>query len=163
MTGPQRPWTSGRSPSALPQLGGQSIVARADAVLAREVASWRAGQGTPRSGPTPAPGWQPSQDVSVTCAQPGQPVRWRLVIRNPGTEPWPLHLFVTDLLSERGGVIPRHEITFQPARCVLPAGGEATIEMHAQLPLQTLPGSYAGLVRASGLAAYSAVITCDVP
>ena len=163
MTGPQRPWTSGLSPAALPTLDGQSIVARADAILAREVASWRATRGSPSPRPMPAGAWQPSQDASVACGQPGQPVVWRLVLRNPMTEPLPLHLFVTDLLSERGGVIPRHEVTFRPARCVLPAGGEETIEMHAQLPLQTLPGSYAGLVRASGLAAYTAVIVCDVP
>jgi hypothetical protein len=101
----------------------------------------------------------------ITVGTPGLPgacCQWSLELENSSSRPVEVHLFATDFLSETGGLIPRYEVAFAPAALVIPPRSCGTVHMTLTPPLQTLPGSYAALVRARGLPAFRSIVVCDV-
>lgn len=104
----------------------------------------------------------PGEITVGTPTFPGARCAWVLELANAGPQSLEIILFVTDFLSETGGLIPRYAVVFAPASLVLSPGSTGTANMTLTLPLQTLPGSYAALVRARGLPAYRSIVVCDV-
>ena len=104
----------------------------------------------------------PGEITVGTPGLPGARCEWALELENPSPRPLEVNVFATDFLSETGGLIPRYEVAFAPAGLVIPPRSRGTVNMTLTLPLQTLPGSYAALVRARGLPAFRSIVVCDV-
>lgn len=70
--------------------------------------------------------------------------------------------YSSDLLSDSGGTIPSFALSFDPDMLNLGAGQQAVVTVQINVPPQTIPGAYSGLVQATGLSRVKAVITVDV-
>jgi len=103
----------------------------------------------------------PWQKAPVGVAA-GAPAQISLCVENQDDHPVEISLFPTDLRSDRGGVIPSQQISFDPPSRLLNPRESLPIKVSIALPLQTIPGSYSGLVQATGLPAVKAVITIEV-
>lgn len=92
----------------------------------------------------------------------GQSLAIPVTLENDQQQPVDVCLYSTDLLSDQGRSIPGHLVSFEPPSLVLGPGQKATVQANAVVPLQTVPGSYSGLVQAQGLSAGKTVLTVEV-
>lgn len=92
----------------------------------------------------------------------GQRLQVPLTVDNPLGRPLELGLYSTDLLSDAGRSIPAHLVSFDPPRLTLGPGERAGVTARIDVPLQTIPGAYSGLVQAVGLPASKTVITIEI-
>jgi hypothetical protein len=92
----------------------------------------------------------------------GQPLAVPIAIENDQPAPVDVSFYSTDLLNDQGRSIPAHLVSFEPPSLVLGPGQKATVQAKAAIPLQTVPGTYSGLVQTQGLSASKTVLTVEV-
>jgi hypothetical protein len=92
----------------------------------------------------------------------GQSLAVPVSIENDQPEPVDVCLYSTDLLSDQGRSIPGYLVSFEPPSLTLGPGQKAAVRANVAVPLQSVPGSYSGLVQAQGLSAAKTVLTVEV-
>jgi hypothetical protein len=92
----------------------------------------------------------------------GQSLAVPVAIENDQPGPVDVCLYSTDLLSDEGRSIPAHLVSFEPPSLTLGAGQKATVQAQVAVPLQSVPGTYSGLVQTQGLSAAKTVLTVEV-
>jgi hypothetical protein len=92
----------------------------------------------------------------------GRATTLSLQVENRENKPVQASFYSTDLLDEMGHEIPAHQVSFEPPTLTLRPGERATVNAKIDVPLQSVPGAYSGLVQAAGLPTSKAVITIDV-
>jgi hypothetical protein len=92
----------------------------------------------------------------------GQSLAVPVPIENDQKEPVDVCLYSTDLLSDEGRGIPGHLVSFEPPSLTLAPGQKTTVQAKVAVPLQSVPGTYSGLVQAQGLSAAKTVLTVEV-
>jgi hypothetical protein len=83
-------------------------------------------------------------------------------VENDQPQPVDVCLYSTDLLSDQGRSIPGHLVSFEPPSLVLAPGQKSTVQANVAVPLQSVPGTYSGLVQTQGLSAAKTVLTVEV-
>ena len=73
-----------------------------------------------------------------------------------------LSFYSTDLLSDNGGSIPSFAVSFDPPALDVGGAQQGVVTAKVNVPQQTIPGTYSGLVQAIGLPGAKAVITVEV-
>jgi hypothetical protein len=83
-------------------------------------------------------------------------------LHNDHTQPARLGLRCTDLTAESGQRIPARQLVFRPAEVELGPDEYTDIVLRIGIPQGTPPGTYSGLLTASGLPYLKAVVTLEV-
>jgi hypothetical protein len=94
---------------------------------------------------------------------PGAIASTALGLLNETAEPVAVVLRATSLLSQNGDELPARLVSFEPPSFVAPAHGEQPVKVVVRVPDSVRPGTYAGLVQASGLDRTRAVLVLEVP
>jgi len=81
---------------------------------------------------------------------------------NETAEPVAVVLRSTSLMSQNGDELPARLVSFEPPSFVAPARAEQPVKVVVRLPDSVRPGTYAGLVQATGLDRTRAVIVLEV-
>jgi hypothetical protein len=154
-------------PAALPELRQRALALVSDlfATLGAGAVPGALGGALPGAGPAALPlglpgGSLPWQVPASVAA--GQKALLPLSIENAGARPLDVGFYSTDLLSDAGRSIPGHQVSFDPPRLQLRPGERGKVTARIEVPLQTAPGAYSGLLQAAGLPASKSVITIDV-
>ena len=92
----------------------------------------------------------------------GQSLALPVSIQNDLQQPADVCLYSTDLLSDQGRSIPAYQVSFEPPSLTLAPGQRATVQARVAVPLQSIPGSYTGLVQTQGLSTAKSVLTIEV-
>lgn len=100
--------------------------------------------------------------VQATSVQPGAEARASVALANDDSEPAEATFYSTHLVSDFGYQIPSLHVSFAPRVLALPPNSEATLEVKIAVPMQTPRGSYAGLIRGTGLRQVKVVIAVEV-
>jgi hypothetical protein len=85
-----------------------------------------------------------------------------LAAENPSAMPVAVSFYSTDLLGDSGWTIPGHLVSFDPPRLLLASGQRAVVTARIDVPVQTAPGAYAGLVQVTGLPSQRVVLSIEV-
>jgi hypothetical protein len=123
-----------------------------------------------RAEPAPAPGTaaagRGAAAVPLACppaaVAAGRVATISLEAENTTAAPVSTGCYSTDLLGDAGWSIPGYLVSFDPPRLLLAPGQRAVITARIDVPLQTTPGAYAGLVQAIGLPAQKLVLSIEV-
>jgi hypothetical protein len=99
---------------------------------------------------------------SAGSAGAGQSLEIPVPIENDQQAPVDVCLYSTDLLSDQGRSIPGHLVSFEPPSLTLAPGQRATVQAKVAVPLQSIPGSYSGLVQTQGLETAKSVLTIEI-
>lgn len=85
-----------------------------------------------------------------------------LGVINDTHNPADIVLRVTNLVSGNGDEIPGRTVSFTPGHYRLPPGAEQPVKVEVQVPRETPPGTYSGLVQVAGLEGVRAVLVLKV-
>lgn len=129
--------------------------------------------GSPRAEPTTDAGDRANDD-DVNAVDPapvvgscmpvmaGTATQILIALCNEDATPACLSFLSTGLVGESGATISAANISFQPSRLDLQPGAHAELFVIVQVPSQTHPGVYSGLIRASQLDYLHAVLVIEV-
>jgi hypothetical protein len=95
-------------------------------------------------------------------ARPGERAIIQMTLCNKENHPVRLVPVATDLLGSKGDRIACHLLQFTPSEIRLGPGEQRELEIGATVPLETLPGCYAGLLVVTGVEYLRALITIEV-
>lgn len=95
-------------------------------------------------------------------ARPGERAIIQMTLCNKENRPVRLVPVATDLLGNKGERIACHLLQFAPSEIRLGPGEQKELEITATVPLEALPGCYAGLLVVTGVEYLRALITIEV-
>lgn len=95
-------------------------------------------------------------------ARPGDRAIIQMTLCNKESRPVRLVPAATDLLGSKGDRIACHLLQFAPSEIRLGPGEQKELEIVATVPIEALPGCYAGLLVVTGIEYLRALITIEV-
>lgn len=95
-------------------------------------------------------------------ARPGERAIIQMTLCNKENRPVRLVPVATDLLGSKGDRIACHLLQFAPSEIRLGPGEQRELEIAATVPLEALPGCYAGLLVVTGVEYLRALVTIEV-
>jgi len=97
--------------------------------------------------------------TSAVAGAPGEVVRFAMRLANEGGA-GPVTFTTTDLIGSNGYRIPAASLSFAPAS--LPAGGSGAVDFSVNIPGDTPPGQYFGLIQGNGQSDARAAVSVAV-
>jgi hypothetical protein len=85
-----------------------------------------------------------------------------LRVENGEDRPVCISFCASDLLSDNGRSIPSFAVSFEPKEMNVGPGQQGVLTVKVDVPQQSIPGGYSGLVQAAGMPGVKAVITVEV-
>lgn len=162
---PYAPYPS--SPDTAAQAG--ALQGRLNALIEEVVSIVSSSRADLGANPAPTPHDDAAQAVEpapvvgpCTPTLAGTAAQVRIALCNEDSAPVQLSFLSTGLIGDSGASIGAAHIAFQPARLDLAPGAQAELIVVVQVPAQTHPGVYSGLIRASQLDYLHAVLVIQV-
>jgi hypothetical protein len=103
--------------------------------------------------------------VMLRCAAPvqaGEDAVATLQIANEDASPSSVSLYSSNFIADNGYDIAASRVGLSPRVCSLPAESTVSFEIKIRVPQQAPPGTYSGLVQASGSKYLKAVVSLEV-
>lgn len=118
-----------------------------------------------RAGATPGT-MEPGKTTTVELDKPvkaGEVVEIPLTLANDSDEPTPeFHFYPTEFVSQTGDRIPAEAVQCSPPAVVIPPRATERVTIRVQVPPNTPPGVYSGLLQANKLGQLRAVLILTV-